>query len=149
MPDGAISYNSASEAVAKAERTQIKKLEHDETVTIKRTANHNEVSIMESEWSQIKRKINAISLKKKFDISSIIVGAIIPYTIDIVADYSNNVTPNYLPLAICAVLFVLAQYLPKVVPFLGENNSAENQVHLNDLKDMIERVEASSQKKGQ
>ncbi len=125
----------------------IKKIEQDETVTIKRPVNHNEVSLMENDWQRIKDKINAITLKKKIDLSAIVVGAIIPYSIDIIVDFIKNETPNFFPLCICVVLLIIIRFLARYLPWLGEDKVAENKVHLEDLKSMVTYVEKSLQSK--
>lgn len=129
------------------EQSGIKKIEQDETVTIKRPVNHNEVSLMENDWQRIKDKINAITLKKRIDLSAIVVGAIIPYSIDIVVDFINNENPNFFPLFICVVLLIVIRFLTRCVPWLGEDQATENKVHLEDLKNMVTYVESSLQSK--
>lgn len=147
VDDGQISMKSTDGAVATAARTEIKHVESEETITIRRPTNHNEISLMENDWLRIKDKINSISLRKRFDVSAIIVGAIIPYTIDIVADYCNQKTPNYFPLVICVVLFIVTRALAKYIPWIGDDNTTENKVHLEDLKKTVIQAEAVSQTK--
>ena len=40
----------------------ITQLTESEDVTIKRPANHNEISIMENDWKQIRRKVNKLQI---------------------------------------------------------------------------------------
>lgn len=141
MTDTKISFEPTTSVATQLEDGQISHLAHSETVTIYRPANHNEVSIMESTWRQIKRKANSISLKAHLDISSIIIGALIPYLLDIITDYCNKTSPNYFPIAICGALLFFTNWLSKKVPFFGSDNTAKNQVHLEDLKALIDEVD--------
>ena len=119
-------------------------LTESEDVTIKRPANHNEISIMENDWKQIRRKVNKLQISKHFNIPDIILGAVIPYAIDIIGSYLNNQNPNYLPLIICIVLYVLSTWLAKKFPILGSDNSEANSVHLNDLNDLLDQADSSN-----
>ena len=65
VDDGQISMKSTDGAVATAARTEIKHVEREEKITIRRPTNHNEISLMENDWLRIKDKINSISLRKK------------------------------------------------------------------------------------
>ena len=132
---------TSKDSVIAPDSGSITHLEQDEKVTIKRAANHDELSMMESNWNQIKRKINAISLKRTFDVNAVLVGAAIPYAIEIISDYVNKKAPNYFPFFICVFLMVVVKLLSKCVPFLGENNSSVNVVHLDDLKHLIQQIE--------
>lgn len=122
----------------------ITQLTESEDVTIKRPANHNEISIMENDWKQIRRKVNKLQISKLFNIPDIILGAIIPYAIDIIGGYLNNQNPNYLPLIICIVLYVLSTWLAKKFPILGSDNSEANSVHLNDLNNLLDQADSSN-----
>ena len=53
----------------------ITQLTESEDVTIKRPANHNEISIMENDWKQIRRKVNKLQISKHFNIPDIILGS--------------------------------------------------------------------------
>ncbi len=75
---------------------------------------------------QIRRKVNKLQISKHFNILDIILGAVIPYAIDIIGSYLNNQNPNYLPLIICIVLYVLSTWLAKKFPILGSDNSEAN-----------------------
>ena len=147
MTDRQNSMESTCGTVATPMRVEIKHVEQDEKVTIRRPTNHNEISLMENDWIRIKDKINSIKLKRKIDASSLVVGAIIPYAIDIVVDYCTQKTPNYFPLVICTVLLIIVKKLAKVVPWLGDDNTAENSVHLFDLKKLVQQAESVSQNK--
>ena len=122
----------------------ITQLTESEDVTIKRPANHNEISIMENDWKEIRRKVNKLQISKHFNILDIILGAVIPYAIDIIGSYLNNQNPNYLPLIICIVLYVLSTWLAKKFPILGSDNSEANSVHLNDLNDLLDQADSSN-----
>ncbi|MBQ9762335.1 MAG: hypothetical protein IJV82_04570 [Oscillospiraceae bacterium] len=142
MSTGQICYEPSATPDISSVPGEIKKVEQDETVTIKRPTNHNEISLMENDWALIKDKANSIALKRKFDLSTVIAGAIIPYTIDIIADFINKTDPNYFPLAICIVLLVLVKVFARKLPWIGDDNMIENRVHLNDLKRKISQVDA-------
>ena len=142
MSTGQICYEPSATPDISSVPGEIKKVEQDETVTIKRPTNHNEISLMENDWTLIKDKANSISLKRKFDFSAVIAGAIIPYAIDIIVDFSNKTTPNYFPLVICIVLLVLVKVFARNLPWIGDDNMIENRVHLNDLKKKISQVDA-------
>ena len=124
-------------SVVPRDSCSITKMEKTEKVIIRQTANHNEVSIMESTWIQIKRKINLISFKKRIDISSILIGTMIPYAIDIINDYINKASPNYFPFFICCLLLVASKY----IPCFSKDVASNNKVHLEDLKNYIEQVD--------
>ena len=132
---------SSADSVIPADNGTITKIEQEEKVTIKRAANHNEFSMMESSWVQIKRKISLISLRKNIDVNAVLIGAAIPYAIDIISDYFDKKTPNYFPFFICILLMLVGKLLAKVVPYLNEDTSAINKVHLEDLKDLVQQVE--------
>jgi len=144
MGDENLNISVSSNTGVSTEASTITKLEKKEKVTIKRTANHNEISIMESMWLQITRKIGLISLKKRFDINAVLIGAAIPYAIDIINDYIHKAEPNYFPFFICVFLTMLSKFLAKYIPFLGGDKTAINQVHLDDLKNYITQVDNSS-----
>lgn len=142
MTAGQICYEPSATPDISSASGEIKKVEQDETVTIKRPTNHNEISLMENDWALIKDKANSITLKQRLDLSAVIAGAIIPYTIDIISDYVGEKTPNYFPLVICLVLLVLVKVFVRKIPWIGEDNMTENRVHLDDLKKKISQVDA-------
>lgn len=121
----------------------ITKMEQNEKVTIKRTANHNEVSIMENIWIEIKRKVNLISLEKGIDVSPIIIGAMIPYIVDIISDKINRVDPDYFPFFVCCILLVICKWASKHIPWFSEDLTSNNKIHLEDLKNYIEQVDST------
>lgn len=122
----------------------ITQLTESEDVTIRRPANHNEISIMENDWKQIRRKVNKLQISKHYDIPKIILGTIIPYVIDVIANRLNNQNPNYLPLIVCLALFILSIPVAKQFPILGSDNSEANLVHLNDLNDLLDQADSSN-----
>lgn len=137
-----ISVATDSTAISK-DNAVITKMEKTEKVTIRRAANHNEVSIMESTWVQIKRKVNLISLQTRVDISSILIGAMIPYAINIINDYINKTSPNYFPFFVCCILLLICKCAVKHIPYLGEDITSTNKIHLEDLKNYIEQVDST------
>lgn len=122
----------------------ISNAKHEEEFLIKRTSNHNEISIMESVWIQIKRKIKLIDCTKRLDVTGLIFGAMIPYMIDILNAYFNKEPANYFPLAICGAIYFATKFLSRWIKFFGESKEQANKLHLDDLKNLIEQVEASS-----
>ena len=143
-----ICFEFSDEPVLSDASGDIKQVEQDETVIIRRPANHNEISLMENDWALIKDKINSISLQNGFDFSAVIVGAFIPYAIDIISDYVAKKTPNFFPLAVCVILLVVVKFLGKFIPWMGEDNLVENRVHLGDLKKIITKVDSAKQANG-
>ena len=111
------------------------------TYTLERTANHTEISIMKTQWNSICKKINAIKIKKfTLNLQEIIVGAAIPYIIDIISDCLTKESPNYFPVFICIVLFFVNSVAKKIIPICNDC-SAENQIHLDDIKEIIEEID--------
>lgn len=111
------------------------------TYTIERTANHTEISIMKTQWNSICRKIQNIKIKKfTLNLQEIIIGATIPYIIDVFADYLANRTPNYFPVFICIVLLLISIVAKKSIPFCNDY-SKENRIHLDDIKEIIEEID--------
>ena len=111
------------------------------TYKIEKTANHTEISIMKSQWSIICKKISKIK-NKSFNINlhELTIGASIPYIINIFIDYHRGQQPEYFPIFICVVLFVIASIIKKIIPFFNDN-SVENNIHLNDIKDIINEID--------
>ena len=123
--------------------TNITQLTESEDVTIRRPANHNEISIMENDWRQIRRKVDKLHISKHFNIPDILLGAIFPYAIEVISSHLNSKTPNYLPLFICIVLYIISTWLAKKIPILGADNSETNMVHLNDLNELLDHADSS------
>jgi len=119
----------------------ISHLKEEENVIIRRPTNHNEISIMENVWNDIKYKVAMIKLQKHLDIPTIILGAIIPYTIELFTDYVNNRDLNFFPLLICIILYIIFKWLSKKIPILDSDNTEANSIHLNDLKRLIEQAD--------
>ena len=138
---------SSDDSLIPSDSGTITPLEQEEKITIKRATNHNEISSMESNWEQIKRKVKAISLKRGFDPIPVLVGAAIPYAIDIISDYVDEAAPNYFPFFICVLLMVICKLLSKIVPFLHENDYAINQVHLQDLDHLLKQIDRNQEEK--
>lgn len=140
----AINLTRDTNSVVSPDNTVITPLETDEKITIRRPANHNEISIIESDWKQISRKINLIKLKKRFDIENLLWGASIPYLLDVIEAWIHSKEPDYLPLLICIILIPVIQKAAKYISFIGEDLTSINEVHLNDIKDIITRIDATS-----
>lgn len=111
------------------------------TFTIEKTANHTEISIMKSQWMLICKKINNMKYKSfTINIYELIIGASLPYVIDIIRDCHNDKQPDYFPIFICFILFVIASFIKNYIPFFNDN-STENDIHLNDIKDIITEID--------
>lgn len=135
---------SSETSVLSQDAGTITKSEGKEKFIVKKATNHNEISIMESIWNQIKRKVDLISFQKRIDICILLYGAMIPYIIDIFQSYMKGDTPTYFPLVICFVLIAICKWLSKYCTYLQENRDAINDVHLTDLKNLIDEVDAIS-----
>ena len=121
----------------------ISQLKEEEKVIIRRPTNHNEISIMENVWNEMKYKIDMIKLNKHLDIPTIILGAIIPYAIQLITDYVNHNELNIFPLIICIVLYIISNWLSKKFPILGKDDTEGNSIHLNDLKRLVEQADST------
>lgn len=112
------------------------------TYTLERTANHTEISIMKTQWNNICKKIHAIKINKfTLNLREVIIGASIPYIINIFSDYLGQKTPNYFPIFVCIVLLLITLIVKKFIPICNDY-SAENQIRLDDLKEMIEEIDS-------
>lgn len=119
---------------------------------------HNEISIMKSDWDEICRKAKAIKLKKRFDWIALLWGAAIPYVIEAGMKISNHESVDYFPLAFCFFFIAVCKSLkdlpfrnpfkykvkllkkePEDEPLYAENES-DNYVHHDDLLKMLDRI---------
>lgn len=113
------------------------------TYKIEKTANHTEISIMKSQWSMICKKINNIKYKSfVINIYELIIGASIPYIIEVFMDYCRGEQPDYFPIFICLLILAITPVVKKFVPIFNDN-SIENDIHLNDIKDIINEIDKS------
>lgn len=115
---------------------QIHILEEDEKISIKRATNHNELSIMESDWKELNYKVNSIRFSKIYWIPQMILGAAVSYFVDGVMYWRKGEDVKYLPLVICLALYVLFTIFIK-----NKTDDTSNQVHLNDVKRILKRIE--------
>lgn len=97
--------------------SNIAQVRENENIIISRPANHNEISIMEKDWKLIRNKVNKIKIQHHLNLSDIIIGAFIPYCIDIITSYVVGETPNYFPAFICIGLYILIKWLSKKFSF--------------------------------
>lgn len=110
------------------------------TFTIEKTANHTEISIMKSQWNLICKKISKIEIKNfTINVYELIIGASIPYIIDVFKAYQSGQQPDYFPIFICLIILGIASIVKKYIPFFNDN-SAQNTIHLNDIKDIIDEL---------
>lgn len=113
------------------------------TFKIEKTANHTEISIMKSQWNLICKKINSIRYKNfTVNVYELIIGASVPYIIDVFKAYHAGQQPDYFPIFICLVLLVITSIIKKYIPIFNDN-STENAIHLNDIKDIIKEIDKS------
>lgn len=144
MNDDKPSVGDLKETAIEGQETHVKVgLSRDIVVT--HATDHSEISILESTWKDIKRKINQISVKKTFDGETLLSGVMLPYIIDLFCDLFNKRQINILPIAICFLLFAYRGIEPHI-SFLGKSKDAENQIHLDDLKEMIASIDATYEK---
>lgn len=121
------------------------------TAEVSVLANHNEIVINENTWEDIVSKLRKIRFRPQINWQEILLGAAIPYAISAFQDFSANRSPNFFPLFVCLILFILGRFLIKVIKAFGfdriadalsDNTTAENQVRLDDLLDLIERIDS-------
>ena len=110
------------------------------TITTTKNANHDEISLLKSDWETIKRKINLLSFRKSGDPFSAVVGASVPYALDILTSWVDHTPPNYPPFFLCILLMIACKLLSEL---LGADPTAANLVHLEDLKNLIEQIDAA------
>lgn len=128
------------------------------TFFVHHAADHNEISIMKSDWDEICRKAKAIKLKKRFDWIALLWGAAIPYAIEAGMKILNNESVNYFPLAFCFFFIAVLKSLKDSrlrnpfkckIKFLIEDsetetlyagNDADNYVHHDYLLKTLDRV---------
>ena len=111
-------------------------------ITIRRTAKHTEISIMENDWDNICTKIRDIKIKKCFDLNYVFLGAIFNSFVNICVELWKNIHTDYLNLLIWLCIFSLYTFATRVfeIPFIGKRNDEENKIHLNDLTTWIDRI---------
>lgn len=123
--------------------SSIAQVKENENIIISRPANHNEISIMENDWKLIRNKVNKIKIQPHLNLPDIIIGAFIPYCIDIIVSYATGKTPNYFPAFICIVLYILIKWLSKKFLFLTSDNTDTNIVHLQELNELLDQADSS------
>lgn len=123
--------------------SNIAQVRENENIIISRPANHNEISIMEKDWKLIRNKVNKIKIQHHLNLSDIIIGAFIPYCIDIITSYVVGETPNYFPAFICIGLYILIKWLSKKFSFLASDNTDTNIVHLQELNELLDQADSS------
>ena len=124
--------------------TQVKE---DEVIIINRPANHNEISIMENDWSLIRDKVSRIKIRSGIKWSEIIIGAMIPYIIEIISCLCRHETPNYFPVIICLILYVMLHFISSRIPSFSPNCDDINKIHLQELNELLDRADSSKKNK--
>lgn len=114
----------------------------DREYTVNRTpkTNHNEVIILSQDWEEIKDKTNKIKFVT-FSINAyeLIIGAMVPNLLD------SMKTKDYSGVILCILLLIIVWVLRKIPilnKILGANNASENQIHLDDIKSKIKRIDS-------
>lgn len=104
------------------------------------------ITLSDKTWDRIIYKVNNIKIKKHFDLSSYIIGAIIPISINIVCDYFDKLkTVDYFPFFICGVLYIISKALERFCPFFSSDNTKVNISHLEELKTILEQADIRKQ----
>ncbi len=123
-----------------------KSVDKIETVIISRPANHNEISIMEVTWNQIKNKINKITIKTPFDWYSVLIGALIPFIIDFCVDIYNRRKIELVPVFIYLLFFVIYATASRFFNYSANKTAETNKVHLDDIIDLMNSADSSKNK---
>lgn len=124
--------------------------EHAESITykIEKTANHTEISIMKSQWKLICTKVNRIKLGKwNINFKEIIIGATLPYGFDIISSYRSGESPDYFPVIICILLYIIVGFFVSKFPSLQGDNSERNALQLQEIKEIIEEINENNSDK--
>ena len=111
-----------------------------------RAVNHNEISIMEGDWHLISDKTKQINLTRGIDLADILFGAAIPYAIDIINAWRNGIPADYFPFFVCLFAWMVIKKVEPYFKFLSGGNTEANSIHLNDLKNIIKRIEDNKAK---
>ena len=108
---------------------------------IKRKTSHDEIAIMESDWDYLKKKINRITINKGLNVPNIMIGVVIPYMINVFDSIVKNEQVNYLPLVVSLVLYIITYSISLKFKVIGDGNSDDNRIHLEDLKEKINEID--------
>lgn len=131
-----------ADTVLKSDNGTIKMSTNDD-ITIKRSVNHNEISILENEWDLIKKNLYKINTSKQFNLPLLVLGAIIPYVIDFIASLSQQKNPDYAPLTIALSVFVISILLKRVFRLFNDH-SESNKIYIDNIKEIISQIDSSS-----
>ena len=123
-----------------------KSVDKTETVIISRPANHNEISIMEVTWNQIKSKINKIKIKTPFDQYSVLIGALIPYILDFGVDMYNGKELDFVPAFIYLIFFAIYATASRFFNYSANKTAETNKVHLDDIIELMNSADSSKNK---
>lgn len=143
MANDNINFEQSTASTFSSSPGNISTLRENEDVIISRPANHNEISIMESQWKQIRNKVNKIQLKRHIDFSDLFIGALIPYCIDIVSSIIAQKEPNYFPAFVCIILFIGYKWLAKKLSIFSTDNMDTNIMHLQELNELLDQADSS------
>lgn len=152
MDEEAIRVQHESAAVDTSSEGRFSIDSQDGSYLALRATDHNEISIMKSDWDEICRKARAIRLEKRFDWNALLWGAAIPYVIEAASCLAARKPVNWFPLALCFCLIALLQagMLSRLFALFRrggsqskapyEEHESDNRVHHSDLLKLLERV---------
>lgn len=109
-------------------------------VTISNAATHDEIIITKNEWENICEKIKQITIKRKFDFSNILLGLFFSKGVDLLYDLYKGDLPSLIPITIYGCLCIVYMLLTKYFNIFKIDNDESNQIHLNDIKQWIQKI---------
>lgn len=141
-----IVFQNSSDSVATVETGSISYGGRTAAVVSTNATNHNEIFIMEKDWEEIKRKTNLINIRRHIPIVELFTGATATYGIDIIKTLLDGKTPDYSSFAISVMCLIVACIIAKLFPLFSESNNETNLVHLDDLRQLEERIDKDKDK---
>ncbi len=141
-----IAIQTVGSTVATAGTGSISFSERSEEFVATKATNHNEILLMEKDWEEIKRKTKLIKIRKHIPIVGAIGGVVASYGIEVIRALAKQETPDYLAFVISILLLLGACMLAKYIPCFSASNNETNQVHLEDLLQLEERIDKEKTK---
>lgn len=139
--ENGIAIQTMGATVATAGTGSISFGERIEEFVATKATNHNEILLMEKDWDEIKRKTKLIKIHKHIPIVEAIGGVVVTYGIEVIRALTKQETPDYLAFVISILLLIIACVLAKHVPCFSASNNETNQVHLEDLQQLEDRID--------